>query len=109
MMNFDATSKIGKEAMDTMLTSFSSMTKAFQQIAAESAEYSKKSYEDGAAAMEKLVAAKSLDKAIEIQTDCAKTSYEGFVSQATKMSELYADLAKDAYKPFETAVSKAAA
>mgnify|MGYP001355590241 CR=1 FL=1 len=108
MINFDATSKIGKEAMDTMLVSFSSLTKGFQQIAAEAAEYSKKSYEEGAATLEKLVSAKTLDKAIEIQTDYAKHSYEGFVAQATKMSELYADLAKEAYKPFETAVSKAA-
>ncbi len=50
---------------------------------------------------------KSLEKAIEIQTDYAKSAYEGFVSQATKMGELYADLAKEAYKPFETLVAKA--
>jgi phasin family protein len=109
MMNFDSTSKMNKEAMDNMLTTMSAMTKGFQQIAAEATEYSKKSYEDGAATVEKLVSAKSLDKAIEIQTDYAKTSYETFVAQATKMSELYADLAKEAYKPFGAAASKVAA
>ena len=51
--------------------------------------------------MESLMAAKSLDVAIEAQTDFLKSAYEGAVSQATKMSELYADLAKDAMKPFE--------
>ncbi|WP_420409246.1 phasin family protein [Hoeflea sp.] len=109
MMNFDSTSKMNKEVMDNMLTTMSAMTKGFQQIAAEATEYSKKSYEDSAATVEKLVSAKSLDKAIEIQTDYAKTSYETFVAQATKMSELYADLAKEAYKPFEVAASKVAA
>ena len=49
---------------------------------------------------------KSLEKAIEIQTDYAKQAYEGFVAEATKMSELYADIAKEAYKPFETIVAK---
>ena len=58
-------------------------------------------------AIEKLVAAKSLEKAIEIQTDYAKTAYEGFVSEATKIGELYAELFKDAYKPFESVVAKA--
>ena len=53
--------------------------------------------------------AKSLDKAFEVQSDYAKTSYEGFVAQATKMGELYTDLAKEAYKPFEDAVAKASA
>ncbi|MBU4529669.1 MAG: phasin family protein [Hoeflea sp.] len=109
MMNFDSTSKMSKEAMDSMLTTVSSMTKGFQQIAAEATEYSKKSYEDGAAAAEKLASAKSLDKAIEIQTDYAKSAYETFVAQATKMGELYADLAKEAYKPFETAAAKVSA
>ncbi|TDH36166.1 phasin family protein [Pseudohoeflea suaedae] len=109
MMNFDSTQKMTKEAMDNMLTAYSSMTKGFQQIAAEAADYSKKSYEDSAAAFEKLVTAKSLDKAFEVQSDYAKTSYEGFVAQATKMGELYTDLAKEAYKPFEDAVAKATA
>jgi phasin family protein len=109
MMNFDATSKMNKEAMDSMLTAASSVTKGFQQIAAEATDYSKKSYEDNAAVVEKLVSAKSLDKAIEIQTDFAKSSYETFVAQATKMSELYADLAKQAYKPFEAAAAKVSA
>ncbi|WP_322990976.1 MULTISPECIES: phasin family protein [unclassified Hoeflea] len=109
MINFDSTSKMNKEAMDSMLTTVSAMTKGFQQIAAEATEYSKKSYEDSSAAVEKLVSAKSLDKAIEIQTDFAKNAYETFVAQATKMSELYADLAKDAYKPFEAAAAKATA
>ena len=56
------------------------------------ADYSKKSFEDGTKVMEKLLGAKSLDKAIEIQTDYAKSAYEGFVAQATKIGELYADL-----------------
>ena len=47
-------------------------------------------------------------KAIEIQTDYAKSAYEGFVAQATKIGELYADLAKETYKPFEAYVAKAA-
>ncbi len=109
MMNIETTSKMSKKSMDGALTSFSSMTKGFQQIAAESTEYSKKSFEDSAAMMEKLVAAKSLDKVIEIQTNYAKSAYEAFVAQATKMSEIYADIAKDAYKPFEAAVAKVGA
>jgi hypothetical protein len=50
---------------------------------------------------------KTLDKAIEIQTDYVKTAFEGAVAQLTKMGELYTALAKDAYKPFEGIVAKA--
>ena len=93
--------------MDTGLKSLASLSKGWQAIAVEATEYTKKSFETGSAAVEKLVSAKSLEKAIEIQTDYAKTAYEGFVAEATKIGELYADLFKDAYKPFEAVVAKA--
>jgi hypothetical protein len=82
------------------------MSKSVQAIAAEAADYSKKSFEEGSATMEKLLGAKSVEKAMEIQTAYAKSAYEGFVAQATKMSELCADLAKETYKPFESFASK---
>lgn len=104
---FEDAGKFGKEFMDTGLKSFASLSKGFQTIATEATEYSKKSFETGSAVIEKLVAAKSLEKAIEIQTDYAKQAYEGFVAQATKIGELYAEVAKDAYKPYESIVAKA--
>lgn len=105
--SFEDAGKYGKEFIDTGLKSFASLSKGFQAIAVEATEYTKKSFENGSAAFEKLVAAKSLEKAIEIQTDYAKTAYEGFVGQATKIGELYAEVAKDAYKPFESIAAKA--
>jgi hypothetical protein len=104
---FEDAGKFGKEFMDTGLKSLASFSKGWQSIAVEATEYTKKSFETGSAAVEQLVSAKSLEKAIEIQTDYAKTAYEGFVAQATKMGELYADLAKETYKPFESYMAKA--
>jgi hypothetical protein len=99
--------KFGKEIVDNGLKSFASLSKGVQAIAVEATEYTKKSFEAGSSALEKLVAAKTLEKAIEIQTDYAKQAYEGFVAQATKIGELYTEVAKDAYKPFESLVAKA--
>ena len=107
LKNFDDMQKYSKEHMDSTVKAWGHVSKGVQAIAAETADYSKKSFEEGSAALEKLLGAKSLEKAIEIQTAYAKTAYEGFVAQATKMGELYADLAKETYKPFETFVVKA--
>jgi hypothetical protein len=107
LKNFDDIQKYGKDHMDTTMKAWGQVSKGVQAIATETADYSKKSFEEGSAALEKLFGAKSLEKAIEIQTAYAKTAYEGFVAQATKMGELYADLAKETYKPFETFVPKA--
>jgi hypothetical protein len=106
--NFEDVQKMNKDSMDATMKSFGALSKATQAIAAELTDYSKKSFEDGTKVMEKMFGAKSLDKAIEIQTDFAKTAYEGFVAEATKIGEIYADFAKEAYKPFESYVAKAA-
>lgn len=100
-------SKYGKELADTGLKSFASISKSAQAIATEASDYTKKSFEAGSAAFEKLFAAKSFDKAIEVQSDYARQSYEAFVAEATKIGDLYAELAKEAYKPFESIVAKA--
>lgn len=105
--SFDDAGKYGKEFVDTGLKSFASVSKGTQAIAAEAAEYSKKSFEAGSQAFEKLLSAKSFEKAIEVQLDYTKQAYEGFVAEATKLGELYADMAKEAYKPYESVVAKA--
>jgi len=101
--------KLGKDGMETMLSSFGTWTKNAQAIAVEITDYSKKSIEDSAAAWERLMGAKTLEKAMEVQSDYLKSSYEDFVAEATKLGELYADIAKEAYKPFESALAKASA
>jgi hypothetical protein len=105
--NFEDLQQVGKENVDIALKSMGALSKGAQAIAVEVADYSKKAFEDSTAAMEKLFGVKSLDKAIEVQTEYAKTAYEGFVAKASKIGELYADLAKESYKPFETMMAKA--
>jgi phasin family protein len=104
---FEDANKAGKEFLDNSMKAATVVTKGFQGIATETTEFTKKSYEDGTKALEKLMAVKSLDKAFEIQADYAKSAYEAFVAQSTKMAELFTAVAKDAYKPFEAAVAKA--
>ena len=106
--NIEDVQKLGKDNMDATMKSFGALSKATQAIATEFADYSKKSFEDGTKVMEKLLGAKSLDKAFEAQTEFYKVAYEGFVSKATKIGELYADIAKETYKPLEGAFAKAA-
>jgi len=106
---FEDLQKYGKDQLEVATTVAASLAKGLQSIAAEATDYSKKSMEHSSAYVEKLVGAKSLDSAIQIQTDFAKSAYEGLVAQATKMGELYSALAKEAFKPVEGAIAKAQA
>jgi hypothetical protein len=109
LKNFEDFQKLGKDNVDTCMKQFGTVSKGWQAIATEFADYSKKSFEDGSAALEKLFGAKTVEKAIEVQSDYVKTTYEGFVAEATKIGELYTDLAKESYKPFEGLLSKVSA
>jgi phasin family protein len=99
--------KFSKDSMETAMSSFGTLSKSAQAIAAEFADYSKKSFEGSTAAWERMMGAKSMETAMQVQSEYLKSSYESFVAEATKLSELYAGLAKEAYKPFEGAMAKA--
>ena len=106
MFNFDEASKKGKETVDAMLKGYSEIAKGFQAIAAESAEYTKKSFQDAVTHAEALAGVKSVETAFELQSNYVKASYESFVAEATKINEMYVGLAKTAYKPFEAPIAR---
>ena len=104
---FETIQKAGKEQVDAAVKSFGVVSKGIQAVATESTDYAKKSFEQGTAAFEKLSAAKTVEKAIEIQTDFAKSYFEAAVAQASKFGELYTSMFKEAAKPYEGIVAKA--
>jgi hypothetical protein len=105
MFSFEDTSMKSKEAMDTVIKSYSDTAKGFQAIATEATEYSKKSFQDAVNHFETLSGARSIETVFELQTSYAKSAYESFITEATKMGEMYANLAKSAYKPYEAPVA----
>ena len=106
MMQFETIQKLGRDNVEAAMTSFGALTRGVQSAAVEAAEFAKRSFEQGSSTMEKLVGARTLDSAVEIQGAFLRSSYESFVAQATRMGELAANTAKDAFAPVETLVSK---
>ena len=104
--NVEDMQKMGKDQLDAATVSATALSKGIQQIATETSEFSKKSFEASTGLFEKLAGVKTLDKVIEVQTEFAKSAYESLVAQASKMGELYTAIAKDVYKPVEEAFAK---
>ena len=86
---------------ETITAANESTAKALQAIATETTDYSKRAFEKCRLQFETLMGVKKLDEAIQLQSDFAKTAYEDFVAQATKIGEMYANLAKEAFKPLK--------
>jgi|SRR5450631_1653912 Phasin protein len=78
----------------------------FQTLATAYGNYTKKSFEQTQAFVEKLSGVRSLDKAVEIQTEFAKQAYETFVTESQKIRELYRGIAKQNLRPFEDLVAR---
>jgi len=70
------------------------------------AETRKKPLESGSALIDKLRGAKSLESAVQIQTDYAKSAYAEFVAYLVKMSDLYCNLFTRGSTPIEKAAVK---
>lgn len=91
--------KLGKDNTDAIARSYAELNKGFQTIGTGLTDYSKQAFEDATATFEKLVGSKSLEQAVEIQSQYAKKAYDTWVAEASKIGEMYASVARNAYKP----------
>jgi hypothetical protein len=97
--NLEDLQNFSKQQMEAFTAASTTWTKGVQDLAAQSTDYAKQAFTAGSAVYEKLLGARSVESAIQIQSEYVKQAYEGFVAQASKVSELYAKLASDAMKP----------
>lgn len=99
--NFDDIQKLSQSNIEASMKMMGDWNKGLQAIAAEVSDYTKRSFEDGTATFEKLLSAKSMEQAVEIQTSYVKRSYEEWMQQMNKLGGMYTNFAKEAYKPAE--------
>jgi phasin family protein len=90
------------ETHDAAMASANTMAATIQTIATAHVEYARKTIEDGTDFITKLTSLQSPDQAIGLQTEFAENSYQAFVLEMRKISELYVDLLEHSCKPFET-------
>ena len=104
---FEGLTTFGQENVDAIVKSSEIAAKAAEGIGTEISAYSKKAFEDGVAAAQDLASAKTMTELFEKQTSYAQSALEGFVSQATKMNEIYVAAAKDISAPLGARVTAA--
>jgi phasin family protein len=79
---------------------------SLQTIASAYGDYTRRSLEETRSFVEKLRSAKSLDKAVEVQTEFAHHAFEMFVAESRKIYGLHKELAKQTLKPLESLMNK---
>jgi Phasin protein len=64
-------------------------------------DYTRKSWTNGRVLVERLIAARSFDQAIEIQGEFAKQAYANFLVQSERICALYGEWAQQFFRPFD--------
>ena len=65
--------------------------------------YSKDAFDDAVRTWERLIGVKSLDQAIQIQSDYAKRCSENHMAELSKLGQMYVGLFNNAAKPLDQA------
>jgi hypothetical protein len=81
--------------------SFAEINRDFQAIATEMTDFSKKRLDDVLQSWEQLLRARSLPDVVEVQTRYAQKAYDAYMSEFSKLGEMYLGTARDAAKPIE--------
>jgi hypothetical protein len=97
---------LGSDGFDAALRSYGEANRGLQALTARVTDNAKKAFEDASRTFQQLVGAKSLEQAVEIQTQYVKRAYDTFVAEAPKVGELYWAVVQDAYAPFERTFAK---
>jgi len=81
-----------------------SVQKHLTAITTAQTDFAKSSFEASKEYFEKLAGVKSPDKFVELMTEYAKSAQETFVTEATKIGELYKAFAMEAFASFPSSL-----
>ena len=101
LKGYDAFLGYGKETAEAVMKSATVAGKGVESINNEIYSFSKQSIEDSVAATKAVMSSKSVHEAFEFQTDFAKSAFEAYVSELSKISELATSTTKDSFAPFK--------
>lgn len=98
---YDQLLGFGKETVEAYLKAANAAGKGAETLQGEIYAYSKQSIEDSIAAAKALLTSKSPQEAFELQTDFAKSAFEAYVSEISKLNEIVVATTKSAYEPIQ--------
>ncbi len=98
---YDTVLGYGKDTVEAYMKSATVAGKGIETINTEIYAYSKDAIEDGIAASKAILGSKSIHEAFELQTDYAKSAFEAYVGELTKVSDLFTSASKDVFAPLQ--------
>ncbi len=101
LKNYDAVLGYGKETAEACMTSATVAGKGIESLNNELYSYSRRSVDDTVAAAKAVMGSKSVHEAFEFQTDFAKSAFEAYVGELSKVSEMVTEATRETYAPLK--------
>ena len=98
---YDAVLGYNKDTAEAVMKSATVAGKSVESINSQIYSFSKQSIEESVAATKAVMGSKSVHEAFEFQTDFAKSAFESYIAELSKISELATAATKDSYAPFK--------
>lgn len=102
---FDEIASFSKENVEAVVASGNAAKKGMESMNAEIMSYSKGQMEESVAAVKALTSAKNLREYFDIQNQMMKTSYDRFVSESSKFSEMGLKIMSEVAEPVNARVA----
>jgi phasin family protein len=95
----------GKQNLEAIVASAAAAQKGVETLSAQSAAFTRKSWEDGVAAAQSMSQARSIQELLELQTTWAKSATEAYLAEVTKATDVLTASVKNSFKPINERVT----
>lgn len=99
--NYDQFLGYGRETVEAYVKAANAAGKGVETINGEIYAFSKQSIEDSIAATKAVLGSKSVHEAFEVQTDFAKSAFDAYVGQMTRLSEIFTSTSRQTLAPLQ--------
>jgi len=102
--NFQELADLGRDNFAAVVQCNAALTQGFEAISKEVLGYARTSFESAAATTAALLAAKTFEDVVQVNSEFAKASFERLVERTAKLSEMGVKVANEAFAPLGTSV-----
>ena len=103
--NLDQFSSFGKENVDAVVKSGQALAKGAEDLSRQMLSYTQQAIEMHVNASRALMGVKTLRELADLQNDYTKTSFDTFIQESTKLSEMAVKTTSEAFEPFNRRAS----
>lgn len=104
--SFSAVADFHKGSVEAMIASVSALAKGVEKISTENAGFLKASFEESVATAKAASTSKSVQEAVDINSEFVRASIEKNLGQFNKVSELWLETARGAAEPITVRYSE---